>query len=211
MYYNHWNSFPNSPLTNPYSSPSSSRSRRSRLSVSQQDYAVATLVARREKKSTKIKSRQVVAEAPPQAPDISFADLGPVGRVVAGITQIATTTAMEYCSGFFAGLFLGTAAGVPGFLFRPLTPEAPKMILTELGGRFGRMNARSLKWGRSWGGISAAFGGFKVAVSVIRDGKEDDWNQILSSAAAGAFFARTGKSLVREKALLRTTITNKLE
>jgi hypothetical protein len=118
---------------------------------------------------------------------------------------------MEYCSGFFAGLFLGTAAGIPGFLFRPLEPEVPKMFLAELGGRFGRMNARSLKWGRSWGGISAAFGGFKVAVSVIRDGKQDDWNQILSSAAAGAFFARTGKSLVREKALLKTTITNKLQ
>ena len=159
---------------------------------------------------TKIQSQQVIVEVP-QAPDISFDDFGPVGRVVAGVTQIAVTIVMEYCSGFFAGLYLGTAAGIPGFLFRPLEPELPKMVLAELGGRFGRMNASSLKWGQSWDGISEAFGGFKVAVSVIRDGKHDDWNQTLSSAAAGALFvARTGKSLVREKALLKTTITNKL-
>jgi len=36
---------------------------------------------------------------------------------------------------------------------------------------------------------------FGIAVKVLRNGEEDAWNQIFSSAAAGAFFARKGKFL----------------
>jgi hypothetical protein len=129
----------------------------------------------------------------PQAPEVSFDDLGPFGKVVAGVTQVLVTTVMEYCSGFFGGLFLGSVVGAPGLLFRPMEPGVPQMFLMEARGRFGRMNTRSLGWAKSWGGISAAFGGFKVAIKVLRNGQEDEWNQILSSAAAGAFFARTGE------------------
>lgn len=134
-----------------------------------------------------------MAEAPPNVPVVTFDDLGPTGKVIARATQIAVTTLMEYASGFFTGIFLGTAIGLPGLVFRPLEPGVPKFFMVEMRGRLGRMNSRSLTWAKGWGGISAAFGGFKVAVKVVRNGKEDDWNQILSSAAAGAFFARGGE------------------
>jgi hypothetical protein len=188
IYSSHLHSFPYSPSTYPYSSVRS-RSRRSRLHSSQ-DFAVAALVARKKKK---IIIEETPTENLPQFPDVSFDDLGPVGKAVAGVTQVAVTTLMEYCSGFFAGLVLGTVVGLPVFLFKPLEPGVSNLLRTEMTGRFVRMNTKSLLWGRSWGGISAAFGGFKVAVTVVRNGKQDDWNQILSSAAAGAFFARTGK------------------
>jgi len=34
---------------------------------------------------------------------------------------------------------------------------------------------------------------FGVAVKVLRNGEKDAWNDIFSSAAAGAFFARKGE------------------
>eukprot|EP00980_Cylindrotheca_fusiformis_P018497 scaffold6124_cov122-Cylindrotheca_fusiformis.AAC.16 len=164
------------------------RSRRSHLS---RNSAAGVLVARKQKKTLKTDPEpEPVLEDVPEAPVITFDDLTPVGKVVAGITQIAVTTLLEFVSGFVTGLVVGTVVGTPGLLFRPLEPGVPKLFMTEMKGRLGRMNSRSLTWAKSWGGISAAFGGFKVGVRVLRNGKEDDWNQILSSAAAGAFFAR---------------------
>jgi hypothetical protein len=189
LYYNHWHSLSHSPSTYPYSNRYS-RSRRSRVGPPQ-DYGLAALAAR---KTTKQPRRQVQASPEPsQVPDVSFDDLGPIGRTIAGVTQVAVTTAMEYVSGFFAGLALGTVVGMPGILFRPMEPGVPQMFMTEFKGRFGRMNSKSMVWAKSWGGISAAFGGFKIAIKVIRNGQEDEWNEIISSAAAGAFFGRAGK------------------
>jgi hypothetical protein len=177
MYYNHWQM--------PTHQASAHRSRRSRLSS---NYAAASFVARKKKK-VPLRNPEPVAEVPV----VTFDDLSPIGKVVAGATQIAVTTVLEYASGFFSGLFLGSAVGLPGLLFRPIEPGVPQMFMTEMKGRLVRMNSRSLTWAKGWGGISAAFGGFKIAVRVIRNGKEDEWNQILSSAAAGAFFARGGE------------------
>jgi hypothetical protein len=181
MYYNHWQM--------PTHQASAHRSRRSRLSS---NYAAASFVARKKKK-VPLRNPEPVAEVTPQIPVVTFDDLSPIGKVVAGATQIAVTTVLEYASGFFSGLFLGSAVGLPGLLFRPIEPGVPQMFMTEMKGRLVRMNSRSLTWAKGWGGISAAFGGFKIAVRVIRNGKEDEWNQILSSAAAGAFFARGGE------------------
>lgn len=187
FYYNHWHTFPYSPSTQPYSNR-----RRPGLTKrgSAQDFAGATLVGERPKETTPPKQDPNLES---QVPEVSYDNLGPIGKAVAGVTQVVVTTMLEYSSGFFFGFLIGTTVGVPGLLFRPLEPGAPKMLFQEARGRFGRMNSRSLGWGKSWGGISAAFGGFKVAVKVLRNGKEDSWNQILSSAAAGAFFARNGK------------------
>ncbi|KAL3924639.1 MAG: hypothetical protein SGILL_000926 [Bacillariaceae sp.] len=123
-------------------------------------------------------------------PELSFRDLGPVGKVVAGVTEIVFATLFEYCSGFMTGIFFGTMVGVPGFAFRPMEKGVRQPFVQEVQKRFARMNTRSMTWAKSFGSISAAFGGFGVAVKVIRNGEEDVWNSILSSAAAGAFFAR---------------------
>ena len=197
--YSYGHSLTGTPSTFPYTH-SYRRSRRS-PSSSSQNYAIAALTGRR---------KQVPSEPlpPPVAPPaINFDDLGPIGKFVAGTTQIVTSTVMEYISGFFMGLILGTVVGVPGFLFRPIEPGVPKVFMREVSGRFVRMNTRTLGWAKNWGGISAAFGGFKVAVKVIRNGEEEDeWNTILSSAAAGAFFARKGTFYNRCEAFLQVTI-----
>jgi hypothetical protein len=186
LYYNHWN-LPT------YSSTTSTRSRRSRA-IPSDNLFKSVLVSRKGKRKAHVTEKEPIGvTSPPEIPVVSFDDLGPVGKAVAGVTQITVTTLLEYCSGFFAGYFLGTVVGTPGLLFRPMEKGVPKMLMAEAKGRLGRMNSRSMTWATGWGGISAAFGGFKVVVRVIRNGKEDDWNQILSSAAAGAFFARTGE------------------
>jgi Tim17/Tim22/Tim23/Pmp24 family len=124
---------------------------------------------------------------------VEFRDLGPIGKTVAGVTEIVVATFFEYLQGFMTGWIFGTVVGTPGFLVKPINPSIPlrqTKFIPEFKGRFSRMNTRSVKWAKDWASISAAFGGFGVAVRVLRNGKEDVWNEILSSAAAGAFFAR---------------------
>ena len=135
-----------------------------------------------------------------------YYELGPIGKCVAGVTQIAVTTIMEYVTGFMAGIFIGSVAGIPGFVLNPLdkNPANPgtaanaaansrlPIFMKEVSGRFSRMNTRSMKWAKTWGYYSATFGGSRIAIKVLRGGREDDWNTIISSAIAGAFFARTG-------------------
>lgn len=167
------------------------RSRRTRhLSGLQQ---TTTMVARKKEKTASVEE-SVPVKSSPSPPAVSFGDLSPVGKVIAGTTQVVVTTALDFIAGFFTGYFMGTVVGVPGLLFSPLEPGVPKIFMTEMKGRLGRMNSRSMSWGTGWGGMSAAFGGFKAGVLVLRDGKYDTWNEIFSSAAAGAYFARKGGS-----------------
>jgi hypothetical protein len=189
MHYSYGHSLTGTPSTFPYTN-SYRRSRRS-PSSSSQNYAIAALSGRR-KQGPSSSSEPLPLPAAAAPPEVNFDDLGPFGKAVAGVTQIITSTAMEYVTGFLMGLVLGTVVGVPGFFFRPIEPGVPKMFMREFAGRFARMNTRSVGWGKNWGGVSAAFGGLKVAVKVIRNGEEDEWNTILSSAAAGALFARKG-------------------
>ena len=120
---------------------------------------------------------------------VNYAELGPVGRIVAGAVEVAVSTALEYVSGFMGGYALGTVTDVPRLLFR--TTNQPTFV-RETSSRFVRLHSKSIQWAKKWGGISAAFGGFNVLIKVARGGKEDDWNSIISSTAAGVFFARKG-------------------
>jgi len=122
--------------------------------------------------------------------EVSYNDLGPIGKTVAGCTEIIFATVFEYCSGFMQGIMFGTLVSIPGFLFRPMQSGVRQAFKVEMMSRFTRMNTRSISWAKNFGSISAAFGGMNVAVKVLRNGEEDAWTQILSSAAAGAFFAR---------------------
>lgn len=120
---------------------------------------------------------------------VNYAELGPVGRIVAGAVEVAVSTGLEFLSGFMGGYALGTVTEVPRLLFRSTNQPT---FLKETSSRFVRLNSKSIRWAKSWGGISAAFGGFNVLIKVVRGGKEDDWNSIISSTAAGVFFARKG-------------------
>ena len=204
--YSHGSSLTATPSTFPCTYPSK-RYRRSRA-FSSRDYAIAALASTRRKPVAGTKVVPAIdkqefggeprrlntpkAKQTAESHEVSYEDLGRFGRAVAGVTEILVTTLMEYVSGYFAGICLGTAVGMPGFLFKPVEPGVPRTFMKEISGRFGRMNTRSVGWARSWAEISAAFGGFEVAMRVVRGGQEDEWNTILSSAAAGAFFARTG-------------------
>lgn len=148
-------------------------------------------------------SRSVLAStASPKAargpPTVTYADLSPIGKIVAGTVEIALSTVLEYISGFMGGYCLGTLFDVPRLLTKPIEPP-PNMerlpFLQQAAGRASRMHGKSMKWATQWAGISAAFGGFRVTAKVVRGGVEDEWNTIFSSMAAGAYFARKGKLL----------------
>lgn len=132
--------------------------------------------------------------------DYSYDDLTVVGRVIAGVVEIGCSVAIEYVTGFVSGYFLGSLTGLPALLTQGLAATDVAAAATtrnafwkEVVGRTARMHGKSVTWAQRWAGISAAFGGFKVGTRVLRNNKEDEWNTILSSMAAGAFFARAGK------------------
>lgn len=136
---------------------------------------------------------QPTAEQQQQHPIISYDDLGLLGKLVAGTVELTLTTLIEFASGFVGGYFLGTLTDVPRLLFRPMeSPPTRPTFFREFSGRLNRMHGKSFRWATSWGGISAAFGGFRVLAKLVRGGKEDEWSNILSSMAAGAYFARAG-------------------
>jgi hypothetical protein len=204
MHYSYGHSLAGTPSTFPYTN-SYRRSRRS-PSSSSPNYAIAALSGRRKQAPP-----EPLPPSPVAPPNINFDDLGPIGKTVAGVTQIVTSTILEYISGFVMGMVIGTVVGVPGFLFRPIEPGVPKVFMQEVSGRLSRMTTRNVLWAKNWGGISAAFGGCKVAVKVIRNGEEsewnDEWDRILSSAAAGAFFGRNGTFYNRrDDSFLQVTI-----
>lgn len=148
------------------------------------------------------KEKKVVTTEPEvlrEPTDVSFEDLGPVGKVVAATTELGVAILWNYCQGYLTGFIAGTAMGLPGFLFRPVEPGVSQALMKEVKGRFLRMNTRSVRFGKSFGGISAIFKGSDVAVRRLRYGKNDEWNDILGSAVAGAIFARKGTSKKRER------------
>jgi len=144
--------------------------------------------------STKAQKRRVEPKiSPVDPPTLTYDDLTPLGKLVAGTVEVTLATLLEFASGFFGGYLIGTVTDIPFLLFRPVEQEARRAFFQEVSGRAARMHAKSFRWAKSFGGISAAFGGFRVATKVIRGGVEDEWNTIVSSMAAGAFFARNGK------------------
>ena len=149
-------------------------------------------VARKEKKvATKSDAEPEFLQEPQE---VSFDDLGPIGKVVAATTELGVAIAWNYCQGYLTGFLAGTALGIPGFFFRPVEPGLRQAFMKEVKGRFVRMNSRSIRFGKSFGGISAIFKGSDVLVRRLRYGKNDEWNDIFGSAIAGAIFARQGES-----------------
>jgi hypothetical protein len=148
--------------------------------------------SRSSSKSKERKNSPATASPDLEDPIVTYKDLTPLGRAVAGTVEVVVTTLSEYLTGFVGGYVLGTATDIPRLLFRRVDPQARQALLKEMSGRCLRMHTKSFRWARNWGGVSAAFGCFRVAAKVARGGKEDEWTTILSSMAAGAYFARLG-------------------
>jgi hypothetical protein len=139
-------------------------------------------------KSSKKQQQEVktLEEENPEIPTIE--DLGPVARLIVGSIQIVVTTGVEYVTGFLGGFILGGIVGFPGLF----TPIGPNRVPNEFAQRLARMNSKAVRWGSTWAPISAVYGGCDAAVRVARGNVKDQWNTILSSAAAGAYFSRKG-------------------
>lgn len=123
----------------------------------------------------------------------SYADLSPLSKLATGTVETAVTTVLDYVTGFGTGYVLGSLTDVPRFLFSMATPKDNLMDFTMWGeaqARVVRMHSRSMRWAVNWASISAVYGGLGVIIKVARNGKVDEWNTIVSSAAAGAFFGR---------------------
>lgn len=144
-------------------------------------------------KTTESQQNSSVESSPPDPSQLTYQDLTPFGRFVAGTVEVALVTIFEYMSGLVGGYVIGSVVGSYGLFFRPLDTEIRQPFFKEVSGRFLRMNNKSVRWGRSWGGISAAFGGFRVASKVVRGGVNDEWNNLFGTMAAGAFFSRARK------------------
>lgn len=108
-------------------------------------------------------------------------------KILVRAFMIGGITAMEYASGYLGAYVLGTLTGLPGLAF---SKEGLKV-----GERFSNMNARSKRWAKSWAPIAAVFGGSDAATRIIRGNRQDQWNTIISSAAAGAYFSRAGMEI----------------
>jgi hypothetical protein len=135
------------------------------------------------------KKQQEVKTLEKENPEIpTIEELGPVARLVVGTIQIAVTTGVEYVTGFLGGFILGGIVGFPGLF----TPIGPNRVPNEFTQRLARMNSKAVRWGTTWAPISAVYGGCDAAVRVARGNVKDQWNTILSSAAAGAYFSRKG-------------------
>lgn len=152
----------------------SSRSRRTRNNYADNDISTTWMVARKQKSKNKSRKEEVKEDdtdegkitGPPDR-DLTYADLGPIGKTVAGCTEIVISTVMEYCQGYLAGLFLGTLVGSPGFVFRPVTSGVRQPFAQELSGRFARMNGRSTSWAKNFGRISATFAGVSTTYIAV--------------------------------------------
>jgi Tim17/Tim22/Tim23/Pmp24 family len=136
-------------------------------------------------------------------PPLVGSELGPIGKTIAGVVEIAMTVALEYLSGWMSGYVLGTVVGVPGLIFRPTSNELRIPFLQEMAGRAVRLHGRSFRWACDWGVLSSAFGGSKALVKVLRGGKQDEWNTVFSSMMGGAILRRKeGPKAMVEGALL---------
>ena len=139
------------------------------------------------------------------------AQLGPLGKTVAGAVEVGVVTAGSYLSGGILGYVGGGLFGL-GSLFRPAdSPPPPSSSITgatppppptggkppprgfggEFRGRLANVNSRAVGSAKSWAQLSAAFSGFHALTRVVR-GKEDRWNGIVGAAMTGAFLNRQG-------------------
>lgn len=133
------------------------------------------------------------SEAEEEEEEFGYDSLNPLGKTIAGAVEVGVITASSYISGGIFGYLVGGAMGVP-ILFRP-TPSAggnANNALQQLASKLKLMNEKAVQAGKNWGQLSASFSGFHALCRVVRGGREDKWNYIIGSGAAGAFQSRSG-------------------
>ena len=139
-------------------------------------------------------SGPLVNPIPPPSEDVpKWEDLPFQWKLVFGGVEIAYTVGTQWLSGFATAYMFGSITGVVGLTKPP----------TDGLSRLARWNQRNVRWGKSWGSVSASFSGFDTGVRLLRNNKVDEWNSLFGSACAGAFFARSqGPGSMAKSALL---------
>jgi hypothetical protein len=85
------------------------------------------------------------------AASLTYRDLSPLGKLVAGTVEIGIATIVEYMTGFMGGYVIGTVTDIPRLLFRSVETGSPEQQLTlwqEVSQRTMRMNNKSFKWAK---------------------------------------------------------------
>jgi hypothetical protein len=135
------------------------------------------------------------AEGEEEEDQLGYDSLGPIGKTIAGAVEVGVVAASSYISGGIFGYVVGGAMGIP-ILFRPLPSAAnTNSALKQFASKLKMMNEKAVHAGKNWGQISASFSGFHALCRVARGGREDKWNFIIGSGAAGAFQSRSGTFL----------------
>lgn len=83
-----------------------------------------------------------------EPPPLTYADLSPAGRLIAGTVEVAVSTVLEYISGFLGGYALGTITDLPRLLFRPIESAEATTWMQQASGRFARMHQKSATWAK---------------------------------------------------------------
>ncbi|GMH97278.1 hypothetical protein TrVE_jg6343 [Triparma verrucosa] len=127
--------------------------------------------------------RQSEPERVPPDYQAMRANLSPLGKVIAGSCEVGVTTGMSYVSSGMLGYF-----GMGVWQLKSIGELGMKGI-----------HAKAVTSGKSWGELGAYFSGFGCAAKVIRGGKEDKWNQVLASFAAGVCLSKGTPPMVKLK------------
>jgi hypothetical protein len=150
-----------------------------------QRYNQATLISTKTTSATMThqESTSLINPIPPNTPDEipKWQDLSFHWKCVFGGIEIAYIVGTQWLSGFTTAYLLGSITGLHTF------SQPPEVGLS----RFSRWNQRNIRWGKSWGSVSASFSGFDAGVRLLRNNQMDEWNSLLGSACAGAFFVRS--------------------
>ena len=126
----------------------------------------------------------------------SFKDLGFGGKLVRGTRNIILVTTTNFALGVTFG---STAAGVRGFpnlmtrkeglLGTPWNEEIPM--------RLKRYTGKCYRWAKIWGPVFAVWGFTDTAISLLRNGDNDEFNFMIASSAAAVWHNRE-KSVQRK-------------
>ena len=159
-------------------------SKRSRSSQRGRRLHTVLLASSKSKSLTAKEARPLISPiSPPSAIASSvpkWEDLPLQWKVIFGAVEIVYTVGTQWVSGFATAYLFGSITGIP------LLVKPPSEGVT----RFARFNQKNIRWGKSWGSISGSFSGFDTGVRLVRNNKVDEWNSLIGSACAGAFFVR---------------------
>jgi hypothetical protein len=126
----------------------------------------------------------------------SFKELGFAGKIVRGTRNLVVVTGTNFCLGGTFGLMTGGVRGFPNLMTRKEglfgTPWKE-----EYGMRWTRYSGKCYRWASIWAPVFAIWGFTDTAMTILRNGENDEFNFMLASSAAAVWHNRD-KSIQRK-------------